>query len=324
MSVALLALLGGAALAWLRMPLRLAAPAVEVEVVAGSSMRQVARNVSAAGVGVPPWVLEAVVRLRGQAQRIKAGSYEVTAGMSTLDLVDRLVRGDALQGEFVLVEGWSFRRLRSEIAALPGVRHDTAGLGDADLMARIGAAGVHPEGRFLPDTYFFVRGGSDIQLFARAYRAMQRKLDAHWAARDTAVPLATADELLVLASIVEKETGVEADRGKVASVFVNRLRSRMPLQTDPTVIYGMGEAFDGNLRRIDLLTDTAYNTYTRRGLPPTPISMPGAAALAAAARPPATEYFYFVARGDGSSQFSRTLDEHNRAVARFQKRRAGG
>jgi UPF0755 protein len=319
----LLVLLGVLAVWMLSSPLKLAKSPLDVEIPSGASMRQVAHTVVNAGVDINPWVLEAMARFGGHEHRVKAGSYEFVEGLTAVDLLNKLVRGDASQGEFVLVEGWNFRRVRAEVAKLPGLKPDSAGLSDAELLARLGSKAMQPEGLLLPDTYFFVRGGSDIALFKRAFDAMQRKLDAAWMLRDPAVPLASPYEALIMASLVEKETGVEADRARVASVFYNRLKAGMPLQTDPTVIYGMGDTYAGNLRKIDLQTDTPYNTYTRKGLPPTPIAMPGLASLNVVLHPQKTDLYYFVSRGDGSSEFSRTLDDHNRAVSRYQKRKAG-
>jgi UPF0755 protein len=212
--------------------------------------------------------------------------------------------------------------LRAQLATHPDLRHDSAGLSDTELLQRIGATATHPEGRFFPDTYLFARQSSELVLLRRAYQAMERRLAAAWDKRDPAVPYKNSDEALIMASIIEKETGRDADRGKVASVFANRLRIGMRLQTDPTVIYGMGERFDGNLRRNDLDSDSPWNTYTRAGLPPTPIALPGMASLQAALNPPATQFLYFVARGDGSSVFSATLEAHNRAVNQYQRRRS--
>ncbi|WP_341679043.1 endolytic transglycosylase MltG [Niveibacterium sp. SC-1] len=315
------ALLIGIVLTWmLHAPVNMVRSPLEVEVPAGSSMRQAARQVAAAGIEVSPILLEVLARASGQAHRVKAGSYEFVAGANTLEILDKLVRGDATQGEFALIEGWTFQRMRAEIAKLSGLKQEAPTLSDAELLSRIGAKDGNAEGLFFPDTYFYATGGSDLALYRRAYLAMQRRLAEAWAARDASVPLASPYEALIMASLVEKETGVESDRPNVASVFYNRLSINMPLQTDPSVIYGMGERFDGNLRRADLTTDTPYNTYTRRGFPPTPIAMPGPAALRAVLNPPRTNYLYFVARGDGSSEFSRNLEEHNRAVARYQKR----
>jgi UPF0755 protein len=218
------------------------------------------------------------------------------------------------------VEGWNFRQVRAALAKAEQLRPDTVGESDAALMTRLGRPGIHPEGRFFPDTYTYSKGSSDVAVLQRAMRAMDRKLEAAWATRSADSPLKTSEEALILASIVEKETGQARDRADVAAVFTNRLRIGMPLQTDPTVIYGLGASFDGNLRKKDLQTDTPWNTYTRSGLPPTPISMPGKAALLAVMQPARSKALYFVSRGDGSSQFSTSLDEHNRAVNRYQRR----
>jgi UPF0755 protein len=241
-------------------------------------------------------------------------------GITALALLDKLTRGDVTQGELLLAEGKTFRQFRTLLNEHPDLDHDTLKLSDAKILSLLGAKEAHPEGLFFPDTYLFNKGSSDIDVLRRAYKAMQPKLAAAWERRETTLPVKTPYELLILASIVEKETGLPADRPQVAAVFVNRLRRGMLLQTDPTVIYGLGERFDGNLRKVDLQTDTPWNTYTRAGLPPTPIAMPGLASLQAAAKPPPSDMLYFVARGDGSSEFSATLDEHNSAVARYQKR----
>ncbi len=240
--------------------------------------------------------------------------------MTALALLDKLTRGDVTQGELVLVEGKTFRQLRAFLNEHPDLAHDTQKLSDGEILALLGAKEAHPEGLFFPDTYLFNKGSSDIDVLRRAYKAMQPKLAAAWEMRESTLPVKTPYELLILASIVEKETGLPADRPQVAAVFANRLRRGMPLQTDPTVIYGLGERFDGNLRKTDLQADTPWNTYTRPGLPPTPIAMPGLASLQAAAKPPTSDMLYFVARGDGTSVFSATLDGHTSAVARYQKR----
>jgi UPF0755 protein len=249
---------------------------------------------------------------------IKAGNYEIAPGSTPLGLLDKLVRGDETLRALTLVEGWNFRQVRAALATAE-LKPDSAALGEAALMERLGRTGVAAEGRFFPDTYTYAKGASDLTVLRRALHAMDRQLAAAWEQRAADTPLKTPDEALVLASIVEKETGREADRALVAGVFTNRLRASMLLQTDPTVIYGLGERFDGNLRKRDLQTDTPYNTYTRTGLPPTPISMPGKASLLAAVQPERTKALYFVARGDGSSHFSSSLDEHNRAVGRYQR-----
>ena len=310
------------ALAWFaHRPIALAASPLDFTIEPGSSMRQVARQLVDAGIDVQPVALEVLARVTRRANAIKAGSYEVEAGLTPLALLAKLTRGDVSQAELAIIEGWNFRQLRAALDRHPDLRHDSAGLSDAELLARIGSTASHPEGLFFPDTYLFSRRSSDLDVLRRAHRHMLQVLDREWAQRAGGLPYKTPYQALTMASIVEKETGQAADRPMVASVFVNRLKSGMLLQTDPTVIYGLGEAFDGNLRKRDLLADTVYNTYTRPGLPPTPIALPGVAALRAALHPPATDYLYFVARGDGSSEFSRTLDEHNRAVAQYIRKR---
>ena len=319
--LALAACVAGA-LAWFaHRPVALAASPLDFTIEPGSSMRQVARQLVDAGIDVQPVALEVLARVTRRANAIKAGSYEVEAGLTPLTLLAKLTRGDVSQAELAIIEGWSFRQLRAALDRHPDLRHDSAGLSDAELLARIGSTASHPEGLFFPDTYLFSRRSSDLDVLRRAHRHMLQVLDREWAQRAGGLPYKTPYHALTMASIVEKETGQAADRPMVASVFVNRLNSGMLLQTDPTVIYGLGEAFDGNLRKRDLQADTAYNTYTRPGLPPTPIAMPGVAALRAALNPPATDYLYFVARGDGSSEFSRTLEEHNRAVAQYIRKR---
>ncbi|WP_291992072.1 endolytic transglycosylase MltG [Candidatus Accumulibacter sp. ACC003] len=309
-----------AALAWVvQTPIGMAHEPLEFTILPGSSMRAAAREIAAAGAETPSWLLLLLGKWQRVDTSIKAGSYEIARGVTPLELLSKLTRGDVSQSDLVFIEGWTFRQMRERLDAHPDLRHDTAGLPEADLMRLIGAPEAAAEGLFFPDTYFFAKRSSDVDLLARAYRAMQQHLAREWQARAAELPYADAYQALIMASIVEKETGRADDRPLVAGVFVNRLRQGMLLQTDPTVIYGLGDAFDGNLRKRDLLADTPFNTYTRRGLPPTPIAMPGLASLQAALHPPATEALYFVARGDGSSHFSPSLDEHNRAVRRFQK-----
>ena len=304
---------------WLHEPLRLATDPVELSIELGTAPRDIAQAWVQAGVQAPPMWLYQWFRWSGQARKIRAGSYEIERGTTPIQLLDKMVRGDETQAVVRLIDGWTFRQFRTELARSDALKSTTAALTDEQLMAALGAPGVAPEGRFFPDTYAFSKGTADLHVLLRAYRAMQQRLDAAWRERAADTPLRSADDLLVLASIVEKETGAAADRGKVAGVFVNRLRIGMPLQTDPSVIYGLGAAFDGNLRKRDLQADTPFNTYTRAGLPPTPIAMPGKAALLAAVRPDATRALYFVARGNGSSEFSETLAEHNRAVNLYQR-----
>ena len=319
--LAVLAAAGSAAAVmwWLEQPLELAGDAVEVSIEPKTTPRDVALAWVQAGVRVNPILLYEWFRWSGQARKIRAGSYEVETGITPRGLLDKMVRGDQVMATVRLIEGWTFRQFRAELARAPDLKQTTASLSETELMTAIGAPGIAAEGRFYPDTYAFSKGASDLAVLKRAYRTMQRQLDAAWAERPANTPLRDANDALTLASIVEKETGAAKDRGLVAGVFVNRLRIGMPLQTDPTVIYGLGERFDGNLRKKDLFTDTPYNTYTRGGLPPTPIAMPGRASLLAAVKPDATKALYFVARGDGSSQFSESLAEHNRAVNQYQR-----
>jgi UPF0755 protein len=310
----------GAAAWWLNRPLDLASDSVEVSVEPGTPPREIAQAWVQAGVRASPRLLYEWFRWSGQSRKIRAGSYEIGPGVTPMSLLNKMVRGDETLAVVRLIDGWTFRQFRAELARADALKPTTAALTDAQIMQALGAPGIAPEGRFHPDTYAYSKGSSDLAVLKRAYRAMQKRLDAVWMERAPDSPLRSADDALVLASIVEKETGIGADRGRVAGVFVNRLRIGMPLQTDPTVIYGLGDAFDGNLRKRDLLADTPFNTYTRAGLPPTPIAMPGNAALLAAVRPEPTKALYFVARGDGSSEFSETLADHNRAVTRYQRR----
>ena len=311
----------GAAYWWLQRPLVLNAPSVELSIEPGTSAREIANGWVQAGVQGPPVLLYQWFRWSGQSRKIRAGSYEIVAGTTPVTLLDKMVRGDETLATVRLIEGWTFRQFRAELAKAEALKPTTAAMSEAQIMEAVGASGVPPEGRFHPDTYAYSKGSTDLAVLKRAYRAMAKRLDSAWAERAPDTPLRSADDALILASIVEKETGTAADRAKVASVFVNRLRIGMPLQTDPTVIYGLGEAFDGNLRKRDLQTDTPYNTYTRGGLPPTPIAMPSTASLLAAVRPLPGKALYFVARGDGSSEFSESLADHNRAVNKYQRGR---
>lgn len=321
----ILTLLAAGWLVWFATtPVLLKADPVEFEIRPGSGLRVAAQALADVCVDLPAWQFSLLGRLAGQSSAIKAGSYELSGALTPWQILAKLTRGDVSQSEITFVEGWTFRQLRATLDASPDVRHASIGLTDQQLLAQIGASETHPEGLFFPDTYLFARNSEDLAVLRRAYRAMQRRLAREWQERDPAVPYTTPYEALIMASIVEKETGRPGDRPMVASVFVNRLRLGMLLQTDPSVIYGLGERFDGNLRKRDLLADGPYNTYTRGGLPPTPIALPGAASLHAALRPPKSDKLYFVARGDGSSEFSRNLTEHNRAVDRYQRRRQGG
>lgn len=302
-------------------PLEVRNGTVEVTIPKGASMRDVSRRLADGGVEIDPRFFYWMARLGGQAHQIKAGSYEIRAGITPRALLDKLVRGDVVLRSIALIEGWTFRQVRSALEQNADLSHEITDLSDAQILDRIGASESHPEGLFFPDTYSFHQGDSELDVLKRAYAQMQSHLMAAWEARAPGLPLKTPYEALTLASIVEKETGRAADRPMIASVFINRLKAGMLLQTDPTVIYGIGERFDGNLRRRDLTRDTPYNTYTRTGLPPTPIAMPGLESIQAALNPPESKYYYFVARGDGSSEFSGNLADHNRAVRKFQLKR---
>ncbi|HEX7638949.1 MAG TPA: endolytic transglycosylase MltG [Burkholderiaceae bacterium] len=315
--VVLCAAAAGAAFWWLQRPLALARPEVEVSIEPGTPVREIVRLWHDAGVQTDPRLLYEWFRWSGDAKRIRAGSYLVRAGATPRSLLDKMVRGDEQLQAVHIIDGWTVRQMRAALAAAPDLKPTTANLTDEQLMAAVGAPGVPAEGRFFPDTYAYSKGVSDILVLKRAHAAMERQLQAAWAMRAADTPLKSPDAALTLASVVEKETGVAADRGKVAGVFVNRLRIGMPLQSDPTVIYGLGARYDGTLHKADLQADTPYNTYTRQGLPPTPISLPGRDALRAAVRPDPTKALYFVSRGDGTSAFSETLNAHNQAVNQF-------
>ena len=315
----LAAVVAGGAWWWLHQPLQLAKPSLELEIEPGTTPRGVAQNVVKAGVQTDARLLYAWIRLSGKDRAIKAGNYELAAGLTPYELLQKLARGEESLRALTLVEGWNWRQVRAALAREEFLKHDSAELSDEAIMQALERSGVHPEGRFFPDTYTYAKGSSDLAVLARALHAMDRRLADAWQMRAASTPLKSADEALILASIVEKETGKAADRAQIAGVFSNRLRVGMLLQTDPSVIYGLGAKFDGNLRKRDLQTDTPWNTYTRAGLPITPIAMPGKAALMAAVQPEQTKALYFVARGDGSSHFSATLDEHNRAVNRYQR-----
>ena len=320
LALAFFGLLAGAGYAawYANAPMQFAAPAVEVEIPAGTALRAAIGRLKQAGVDLRPRHFEILARALGEDEDIKAGFYDLRAPMTPLQLLDKLARGDVMQAELQLLEGWTLRDLRAALDASGALRHDTAGLSDAALLDRIGASERHAEGLFFPDTYAFARGASDVALLRHAYRTMQQHLAREWAQRAPDLPYRTPYEALIMASIVEKETGRAEEREQIAGVLVNRLRVRMALQVDPTVIYGLGTDFDGNLKKFHLRADGPYNTYTRRGLPPTPIALPGLASLRAALHPARIDAYYYVSRGNGTSQFSRTLREHNRAVSKYQ------
>jgi UPF0755 protein len=292
---------------------------IAFSVKAGSSLRSAAEQMAQAGALRHPELFVAMARLLGEAGNVKAGSFELEAPLSPYRLLRRVTRGDYTLAAITLVEGWTFKQVRAALDAHPQVRHDTAGWSEAEILQRLGLEAPSAEGLFFPETYHFSEGTSDLAILRRAARLMDSHLAALWAERAPDLPLATPYEALILASIVEKETARPEERPLVAAVLANRLRRGMKLQADPTVIYGLGEEFDGNLRKRDLQRDTPYNTYTRPGLPPTPIAIPGLASLSAAVNPARSDVLYFVSKGDGTSHFSRTLPEHDRAVSRYQK-----
>jgi UPF0755 protein len=303
-------------------PLRLPADGATVVIAPGDHFSTVLAKLRAAGVGQGndlEWkVLATTMRV---ASRLQAGEYLLSRPLTPRDLLLKFARGDVVRYKFTVVEGWSFREMRAAMLAEPNLAHDSASLSASEIMARLGRADIPAEGRFLPETYFYTRGSSDLDLLGRAAKDMDEVLGDSWKTRDADLPLTTPGELLTLASIVEKETGQASERPRIAGVFVRRLRIGMRLQTDPTVIYGLGSSYDGNIRKTDLETDTPYNTYTRAGLPPTPIAMPGKAAIEAAAHPTKSDALYCVASGRGEHVFSATLEEHNANVRKYQLKR---
>jgi len=316
----LAAVAAGGWLAWFAsQPLALPRTPFDFTVRSGAGLKAVSRQLAAEDLffeGESLWIL---ARILGKAPTVQAGTYRLEKPLTPLDLLDKLARGDVMLVEMRFIEGTTFKQWLAQLANQAHLRQTLGGKTAAQIASQLGLAEPSPEGWLFPDTYRFAPGVSDLELLKRAQAVMKRRLDEAWAARDpAAVPLTTPYEALILASIVEKETGAPAERALIASVFYNRMRRGMRLQTDPTVIYGMGESFDGNIRKRDLTADTPWNTYTRDGLPPTPIAMPGAGSLQAVSQPEQTEFLYFVGKGDGSHQFSRTLEEHNRAVARYQ------
>ena len=300
-------------------PVQIPITPYELSIKPGSSLRTVAKQLVGAGALHDAWSFILLSRLMGYSSSLKAGDYELAESISPWQLLKRVTNGDVNQSEIRFIEGWTFSQLRKTLNENPALQHDTAGLTDFQVMQLIGASETMAEGLFSPDTYYFVRGNSDVAILKRAYHAMQNNLNTAWTGRATNLPLTDSYQALILASIVEKETGRESDRANVAGVFINRLRIGMRLQTDPTVIYGLGDKFDGNLRKKDLLTDQEYNTYTRSGLPPTPIALPGMASIQAALNPAKTSSLYFVGKGNGESHFSSNLTDHNRAVSKYQK-----
>jgi UPF0755 protein len=326
----LLVAAAGAATAWLARdldrfrstPLAIGEEGLEYTIEPGTNLRGIAGDLARRGLLEEPqdvYYLIGLARWHKLAQKVKAGEYRLASGLLPEQFLDRIVRGDVTQYSLTLVEGWTFAQARNAVRAHPKLRHTLPEeLTGAQLMKALGLAEAHPEGLFLPDTYHFPAGTGDADFLRRAYRAMQRLLSEEWQHRAPDLPYADPYQALIMASIIEKETGAASERPEIAGVMIRRLRKGMMLQTDPTVIYGLGESFDGDLRRRDLKRDTPYNTYTRHGLPPTPIALPGAASIHAALHPADGRALYFVAKGNGTHYFSKTLKEHNRAVRRYQ------
>lgn len=290
---------------------------VDVSIPAGSSARRVANLVVRAGFETQPALLFLWFRLSGEGTRIQAGAYEFVPGTTPITLLNKMVRGEQAVRHITLLEGWTYWQVLQALKGAEHLNYDLPDTSPQQLMQHLGLKATHPEGRFFPDTYVYPKFSPASSVLRQAYASMDQRLAQAWAQRDPNIPLRTPEEALIMASIIEKETGREADRTLVSGVFANRMRIGMRLQTDPTVIYGQGPNFEGRLRRVHLDTDNPYNTYTRAGLPPTPIAMPGMASLLAAVKPAQTDAFYFVARGDGSSHFSRTYPEHNAAVRKY-------
>ncbi|MGD8976352.1 MAG: endolytic transglycosylase MltG [Gammaproteobacteria bacterium] len=327
---ALVVLLAGVAAAlalrsYMERPLALET-AQAFEIPAGGSLSSVARDLGRAGILDNPRWFVLYTRAKGQSSRLQAGEYLLEPGLTPKTLLSRFVDGDVLLHSLTVVEGWTFSQMLAAMRAHPALVTETGGMKMADIAARLGLPVDAPEGWFLPETYLFPRGTSDLDLLGQGAEAMQEILDLAWADRSADISLQTPYEALILASIIEKETALDSERGRIAGVMNRRLQRGMRLQTDPTVIYGLGESYDGNLRRVDLQRDTPFNTYTRKGLPPTPIALPGKASVLAAVKPSPGDALYFVATGDGdgSHAFSNTLEEHNRAVARYLKKLRSG
>lgn len=304
---------------WAKQPISTSDQVIPFAIAAGSGVSGAAQQMVTAGVPVNGFMFGILARVTGRAGRIKAGSYELKPGTTPRRLLTQLVRGEFAQESLTIIEGWTFRQMRQVVDTAPNLKHETAKLSDEELMAKIAPDHKAPEGLFFPDTYLFAKGANDLTIYKQAYEMMMKRLKAAWEQRSAGLPYSDPYQALIMASLVEKETGQKSERGMIAGVFVNRLKTGMLLQTDPTVIYGLGAKYDGKIHKKDLETDTPYNTYTRAGLPPTPIALPGVQSLAAATAPAKTEALYFVSRGDGTSHFSINLNEHNKAVNQYQR-----
>jgi UPF0755 protein len=316
----LAALAGAGGLAWYgNQPLRIEPLPKAINVTPGMHLKSLSVMLEREGVIGNAQAFWLLGRVLGKAGTLKVGVYTLDKPLTPLALYAKIQRGEVSQAIVQFIEGWNWREVRAALAAQPMLENDSAGMSDAELLQAIGAEERHPEGLLFPDTYFYAPHSSDLSVLRRAYRLQHEKLAAAWETRAPGLPYRKPYEALIMASIVEKETGAAFERSMIAGVFLNRLRLGMRLQTDPTVIYGLGERFDGNLRKVDLQTDTPYNTYTRGGLPPTPIAMPSEAAIRAALNPAKTDALYFVARGDGTHVFTNNLVAHNNAVNRYQR-----
>jgi UPF0755 protein len=309
---------------WSGKPITSGDAAIPFAIAQGSGVSGAAQQMASAGVPVNPFLFGVLARVTGKAGQIKAGSYELKPDTTPRRLLTQLVRGEFAQESLTIIEGWTFRQMRQAVDSAPSLKHDSAKLSDKELLAKVApeARYAGPEGLFFPDTYLFAKGASDLQIYKQAHEMMMKRLNTAWDKREPGLPYTEPYQALIMASLVEKETGQKGERSMIAGVFVNRLKTGMLLQTDPTVIYGMGDKYDGKIHKKDLETDTPYNTYTRAGLPPTPIALPGVQSLAAALAPARTEALYFVSRGDGTSHFSVNLNEHNNAVNQYQRKQA--
>jgi len=291
----------------------------EFSIESGSNLKQITHQLANDNILPDTWSFILLSYLLNKESALKAGDYRLTRNVSQIALLDYLVKGDVHQNEVRFVEGWTFSQFREALYDHPDIQKTTAKMSEQEILQQVGALESSAEGLFFPDTYYFIKNSTDIEILQRAYQTMQNHVQNAWTERIKSLPLESPYEALILASIVEKETGIDSDRSEIAGVFINRLRMGMPLQTDPTVIYGLGDTFDGNLRKKDLQADQDYNTYMRVGLPPTPIAMPGLASIHAAVKPAKTDSLYFVAKGNGESVFSTNLKDHNRAVTKYQK-----
>ena len=284
----------------------------------GSNIKSISQDLAREKIIDDPWLFILLAKLRGMETRVRAGEYQLEPGLTADELLEKFIQGNAIQYKLTIIEGWSFRQMLAAIAEDPIIESTLQGKTDAEIMALLGQPGQHPEGLFFPDTYRFPKGTSDLDFLRRAYQVMQKHLEREWSQRVPGLPLKSSYEALILASIIEKETGAGFERPLIAGVFIERLKRKMRLQTDPTIIYGLGPDFDGNIRFRDLKKDTPYNTYLRAGLTPTPIALPGIDSIRAALHPATTDALYFVSKGDGTHQFSATLEEHNAGVSRYQ------